>query len=157
MTVPDGQVSIEVRAHSTYAAAGPQPYALVVSGDFDGVLSPPAGDGSTDGGGECSIVVAVVTSGPPGISSAGSATFEFATESGSSSGVVFECQLAGPTGVVGGAGTQDWTPCTSPLTYDSLPDGSYTFQVRAQGEDITSSWAFIKVRGAGAVVWCDVT
>jgi hypothetical protein len=65
-----------------------------------------------------------IESGPTGTTSAGSATFEFSSEQPDTT---FECRLDGP------AGEGRWEPCTSPRTYASLANGSYTFYVRAAG------------------------
>ena len=57
--LPEGRVSIEVRGYSVYAAAGAQPYALVVTGDFTGSLTKLGENGTSD----CAIVVAGEKSG----------------------------------------------------------------------------------------------
>jgi hypothetical protein len=63
-----------------------------------------------------------ITAKPPSVASSKSARFEFSsTESGG-----FKCAFA--SGVSGGGTFED---CTSPKTYDSLGDGTYTFSVRA--------------------------
>lgn len=133
--VPQGRVAVEVRGSAVQASAGPQPYALVVNGDFSGNLTT---------SGQCAIVLAVIQSGPSGVTNAQSPTFEIGTESGTAAGVQLECQLADAAGVVGSQGTQDWQPCSSPVTFNNLPDGAYTFSVRAQGESIDSSTTFTK-------------
>ncbi|HEX9696866.1 MAG TPA: FG-GAP repeat protein [Actinomycetota bacterium] len=64
-----------------------------------------------------------VTSGPPGVTNSSSATFEFVgTDNHTPSGsLTFTCSLdAAPT-----------SPCTSPVTYTGLADGSHTFSVAA--------------------------
>ena len=43
--------------------------------------------------------------------------------------------------------------CTSPVTYSSLPDGSYQFAVRAQGETIATTQNFIKVTQPPTLAW----
>ncbi|HEX6027074.1 MAG TPA: choice-of-anchor Q domain-containing protein, partial [Solirubrobacter sp.] len=75
----------------------------------------------------------VIESGPAGVTTTNSVTFTFSSEQ---PGVVFQCRLDGP----GGEG--EWLPCTSPHTYTSLPNGSYTFHVRAAGSSTQASRAF---------------
>ncbi|WNG26175.1 hypothetical protein F0U62_20720 [Cystobacter fuscus] len=60
-----------------------------------------------------------ITTGPEGTTPNRNATFEF--DSGQP-GVTYECRLDGG----------EWTPCTSPVTYDNLPDGEHTFEVRSR-------------------------
>ncbi|OJH38869.1 hypothetical protein BON30_21855 [Cystobacter ferrugineus] len=60
-----------------------------------------------------------ITTGPSGTTPNRGATFEF--DSGQP-GVTYECRLDGG----------EWTPCTSPVTYDNLPDGEHTFEVRSR-------------------------
>ena len=63
-----------------------------------------------------------ITANPTNPSNSNSATFSFTgTDTGGSGIASFECQLDG-----GG-----FTSCISPQTYNSLTDGSHTFQVRA--------------------------
>ncbi len=63
-----------------------------------------------------------ITSGPTGTVTSATASFAFtASEPGS----IFACRLDGP-GAIG-----SYEPCTSPKTYNSLSDGSYTLSVRA--------------------------
>jgi hypothetical protein len=64
-----------------------------------------------------------VTNGPSGLTSSASPSFAFTS---TKSGSTFECKLDGP-----GAATGTYAACTSPRTYASLADGSYTFSVRA--------------------------
>jgi hypothetical protein len=59
-----------------------------------------------------------ITSGPEGLINTNSAAYEFTS---SEPGATFQCLLNGA----------DFTPCTSPAVYTSIPDGSYTFRVRA--------------------------
>lgn len=141
-SVPAGRVSIEVRGSSIQAFTGSQPYALVVNGDFAGVLTPPSAAGTE--GAECAVVVATITSGPTGVTNAKKVSFDLGTTSGGSTGVAYECKLADGSGGIGAPGTADWAACTSPATYDNLPDGTYTFSVRATGEKIDSSVVFTK-------------
>jgi MYXO-CTERM domain-containing protein len=60
-----------------------------------------------------------LTSVPPVLSNTTSASFVFAS---SESSVTFECSLDGVA----------FSPCTSPSTHASLPEGAHTFQVRAR-------------------------
>jgi len=136
-SVPAGRVAVEVRGSSIQASAGPQPYALVVNGDFAGSLLTPGKSG------ECAVIVAIIISGPTGVTNEKTAKFQVGTESGSSA-VQLECRMADANGSVGGPGTLDWSPCSGTVSYGDQPDGSYTFSVRAQGESITSSQRFIK-------------
>lgn len=140
--VPAGRVSVEVRGSSIQAFSGSQPYALVVNGDFAGVLTPPSAAGNA--GAECAVVVATITSGPTGVTNAKRVSFDLGTTSGGSTGVAYECKLADGTGGIGAPGTADWAACTSPAIYDNLPDGTYAFSVRASGEKIDSSVVFTK-------------
>jgi hypothetical protein len=140
--VPAGRVSIEVRGSSIQAFSGSQPYALVVNGDFAGVLTSPSAAGNS--GAECAVVVATITSGPTGVTNDKKVSFDLGTTSGGSSGVAYECKLADGSGIIGAPGTADWAACSSPATYDNLPDGTYTFSVRASGEKIDSSVVFTK-------------
>ena len=139
--VPPGRVAVEVRGRTVQASAGPQPYALVVNGDFAGALTLP-GEGTP--GGQCAVIVATIVSGPTSVTNADTITFELGTQTGTAAGVALECRMAGADGVVGSPGTSDWRPCSSPVAYKSLPDGAYTFSVRAQGETLDSSAAFTK-------------
>jgi hypothetical protein len=61
-----------------------------------------------------------ITSGPSGMTNSPSFSF-----SSSKAGATFTCRLAGP-GQAGG-----YAACSSPMVYPNLPDGSYTFSVRA--------------------------
>ncbi|KAK9815878.1 hypothetical protein WJX72_011193 [[Myrmecia] bisecta] len=143
--LPAGQVAIEVSAHQVFAAEGPQPYALVVLGQFEGTLASPSNPvgGGTNTSGTCQIVVANITSGPLGLTNATSITYAFATQTGNGNGVSFECSLA-PSASAANSSAAAWAACTSPKTYDNLADGSYYFSVRAQGEKTADSRAFTK-------------
>ncbi|MFY0575794.1 MYXO-CTERM sorting domain-containing protein [Cystobacter fuscus] len=65
------------------------------------------------------IIDTNITQGPSGTTPDRSATFEFDT---GAPGVTYECRLDGG----------EWTACTSPVTYDNLPDGEHTFEVRSR-------------------------
>lgn len=134
-----GQVAIEVRATSTYASAGPQPYSLVIIGAFSGDIKPPTGSATED----CAVVVASIQSGPKGATSVVPVAFELTTQSGTGVGVAFECKMTDSIGEVGAPGTHDWKECSTPAMYPVLPDGAYQFSVRAEGEEISTSQSFI--------------
>jgi hypothetical protein len=61
-----------------------------------------------------------ITAQPPAQSTSAVATFSFST-SEPSDGAHFECRLDDPT----------WTPCTSPVSYSALADGTHHFEVHA--------------------------
>ncbi|WNG16627.1 adventurous gliding motility protein AgmC [Cystobacter fuscus] len=63
-----------------------------------------------------------IISGPSNTTPNRSATFEF---DAGEPGVTYECRLDGG----------EWTTCTSPVTYDNLPDGQHTFEVRARDSE----------------------
>jgi hypothetical protein len=81
------------------------------------------------------VVTAKILSAPPHITNQTTISFELGTTTGSSAGVSFECELSPQAG---------WAPCSSPVTYTSLPDGTYVFSTRAVGEAASASWEFIK-------------
>ncbi|MFL5351103.1 adventurous gliding motility protein AgmC [Archangium sp.] len=60
-----------------------------------------------------------IVSGPPSSSNSASATFDFSSDE---TGVTYECSLDGAA----------FTPCTDPVTFTGLADGSHTLQVRAK-------------------------
>lgn len=62
-----------------------------------------------------------ITSMPPAVTAETSATFAF---SSSEAGATFECSLQ----------EGSFSPCSSPVTFHALPDGAYTFRVRAVDE-----------------------
>ena len=79
--------------------------------------------------------------------------------SSAEAGSDFECQL-----IRGGLDLTGFEPCTSPLTYDDQPDGSYTFNVRAIdaagniGNPAVHTWAIgTPVVAPGALVAPTVT
>lgn len=141
--VPAGQVSIEVKGASVQGAFGAQPYAIVVLGDFTGNLVAPQAKSSSSGG-ECAVLVPVITGGPDGLTNANPVQFTFNTASGVSQGIEFECKLGDSNGNITGPGMVNWSPCVSPASYSGVPDGIYQFSVRAKGETISSSKNFVK-------------
>jgi hypothetical protein len=64
-----------------------------------------------------------IDSGPTGTITVNSASFGFSSEAGAT----FECKLDGPGTTVG-----SWGACSSPKSYSSLANGSYTFSARAK-------------------------
>ncbi|MBU8897756.1 OmpA family protein [Corallococcus sp. M34] len=60
------------------------------------------------------------TSTPPAVSNSSSGTFDF---NSNETGVTYECKLDGAA---------TFTPCTDPVTFTGLTDGSHTLQVRAR-------------------------
>lgn len=143
VAVPAGRVSVEVRGSSVQAFSGPQPYALVINGDFGGALAPPSGNKAAE---ECAVVVASIAQGPGKVTNQKSVSFTLSTTSGVTTGVAFECRLVDDKGSVSplSEGTTDWAPCSSPVKYDNLADGTFTFSVRAVGEKIDTSTVFTK-------------
>jgi len=140
-TLPAGQVAIEVKAAQTYAAAGPQPYSLVITGDFSGeIRAPQPGTSSTPG--VCPVVVAIIKSGPNGATRE-TPVFEIATQDGTGTGITFECKLTDMGGGLSLLGTHDWRECGSKVEYTNIADGQYQFTVRGMGEELTSSQTFI--------------
>lgn len=140
---PAGRMAVEVRGRDVQASPGPQPYALVINGDFTGNIAAPS-DGSGASGNQCAVVVAVISKGPPSTTNQQSVVFELSTQAGNTNGVSYECKLTDSSGNIGAPGTIDWKPCSSPVVYDNLPDGSYTFSVHAVGETIGTSASFTK-------------
>lgn len=127
---PPGKVSIQVLGTTVQALTGGQHYSLVVNGNFQGALAMPSSSSSSS---TCSVVTPKILSAPPHITNQTTITFELGTTTGSAAGVSFECKL-----------TSGWAPCTSPVSYTSLPDGTYLFSVRVTGETVSASWEFIK-------------
>ncbi|KAL6772119.1 hypothetical protein ACKKBG_A28990 [Auxenochlorella protothecoides x Auxenochlorella symbiontica] len=139
--LPVGPVAIQVDAHFVHASAGRQPYALAVNGAFAGTLVVP-GDGEQ--GPACTIVVPSITKGPSGPTNASPIVFEFAAAGNAAyGGLAWECLLADGNGAVGSTGTQDWKACSSPASFAGLPDGTYEFSVRAQGETTQANQTFV--------------
>ncbi len=66
-----------------------------------------------------------IDSHPAGLSNSAAAQFAFSGTDGSGSGVAsYECRRDSTE-------ASAWSPCASPQSYASLPDGAHTFQVRA--------------------------
>lgn len=142
-TLPAGQVAIEVKATQTYAAVGPQPYSLVITGDFSGEIRAPE-PGTSSSSGVCPVVVAIIKSGPSGATSK-TPVFEIATQdgTGTGTGITFECKLTDMEGELSLQGTHDWRECGSKVEYANIADGQYQFTVRGMGEELTSSQTFV--------------
>ena len=138
--LPAGRVSIEIIGTQIYSnQVGPQPYSLVVNGDFEGtILAPSPGENQA----ECPVVSAVITSGPSGVTNAPDAVFEFGVgPSGTSSGIRFQCMLEA---VVNGQSVNgEWVDCSSPATYSGLPDGEFVFSVKPAQESSVAKQTFV--------------
>lgn len=70
---------------------------------------------------------AILNSKPDSLSNVDSGTFTFSGLDTGSGIARFECRLL----QAGTVGTNDFTPCTTPKTYNGLTSGIYTFNVRA--------------------------
>lgn len=138
--LPAGRVSIEVIGTEIYSnQLGPQPYALVVNGDFEGTLIPPTGDQE-----ECPVLSATITNGPEPLTNKDPAVFEFSLSGGNSEGVAFECKLEA---IENGKPLQaPWSACVSPQEYPGLPDAEYVFSVRPTGENSVATQTFVMDR-----------
>jgi RHS repeat-associated protein len=66
-----------------------------------------------------------ITSGPSGPTNNNSPQFDFSSSEANST---FRCKLAGP------GHTEDYGPCPPPQSYTGLPDGHYTFSVKAKDQ-----------------------
>ncbi len=132
-----GRVSIEVIGTEIYSnQVGPQPYSLVVNGDFEGTLVEPTGDQQ-----ECPVLTATITNGPGPLTNQDPVVFEFSLSGGNSAGVNFECKLEP---VENGAALQAaWAPCVSPQQYPGLPDAEFIFSVRPSGENSVATQTFV--------------
>ena len=139
-----GKFSIEVSGSSVQEFGGPQPYAIVVNGDFDGVLAVPSSDNNV----ECDILSAVILSGPGEITNNSIVEFELGTSTGNSNAISFECKLEVYEGYVAvtneNIGTFDWTKCSNPLILENLADGKYIFNARIQGDEKSAEYVFTK-------------
>lgn len=138
--LPPGRVSIEITGAKIFSnQLGPQPYSLVVNGDFEGTLVAPAPGQSQE---ECPVVSAVITGGPSGVTNAPEVSFEFGIGvRGTSSGIAFQCMLEA---VVNGQPVNgQWADCTSPATYSNLPDGEYVFSVKPAEESSVAKQTFV--------------
>lgn len=138
--LPAGRVSIEVIGTEIYSnQLGPQPYALVVNGDFEGTLVEPTGSQQ-----ECPVISAKITNGPGPLTNKDPVTFEFSLSGGNSGGASFECKLEP---VENGEALQaPWSPCVSPQQYPSLPDAEFIFSVRPVGENSVATQTFVMDR-----------
>lgn len=138
--LPAGKVSIEIYGANIYSnQVGPQPYSLVVNGDFEGTLIAPSPGQNQE---ECPVVSAVIINGPPEVTNNEVVSFEFGVgASGSSAGFSFQCMLE----VVRDGQTVDgqWTSCSSPTEYRDLPDGEYVFSVKPSQESSVATQTFV--------------
>ena len=81
-------------------------------------------------------------------------TFTFSTQTGNAVGVAFECAL-----VRGGQGAAApaFSACSSPAVFQGLADGAWQFRVRAVGEELADTAAFVLVgpccQPPGAQAW----
>lgn len=142
--MPEGNIAITVKGKFILAAHGPQRYALVVHGHFNGILqSPqnPVAKPSTSND-TCIITLAVIKSGPEGATRESSPEFHFNTQSGGNPLDGFECQLSDTDGATNLGPLHDWEDCSDPVKYHDLPDKSYKFSVRPKGEDVIASRSF---------------
>jgi len=135
-SLPAGRVSIDIRGSSVQPGIGPQPYALVILGEFSGTLVPPSGESE-----ECQVVMATIISGPKSLTNAEVVTFEFGLNGQSANGVEFECKLEFISN--GAAVPAEWQPCVSPQSYPGLQDGEYSFSVRPKGENSVANQVFV--------------
>lgn len=142
--IPEGNIAITVKANFVLAAHGPQPYALVVHGHFNGILQSPQNPVAKPSGSNetCIITLAVIKSGPEGATRENSPKFHFTTQSGVNPLGGFECQLADIDGATNWGPLHDWKGCYGPTEYHSLPDKAYKFSVRPKGEDVIVSRSF---------------
>eukprot|EP00191_Tetraselmis_sp_GSL018_P024176 CAMPEP_0177623490 /NCGR_PEP_ID=MMETSP0419_2-20121207/28931_1 /TAXON_ID=582737 /ORGANISM="Tetraselmis sp., Strain GSL018" /LENGTH=1602 /DNA_ID=CAMNT_0019124047 /DNA_START=163 /DNA_END=4968 /DNA_ORIENTATION=- len=143
--VPEGTVSVLVEGAEV--PRGPQPYSLVVLGEFQGELvsehNPASARGATAS--DCAVIVAKVFIGPGSLTNNRHPTFTFGTEAPAEIVPDFECRLVALVGGAAGdvAGSHNWTACSSPQSYRNLPDGSYKFSVRGRGEPEADERVFV--------------
>ncbi|BDA48509.1 probable serine protease/ABC transporter B family protein tagA at N-terminal half [Coccomyxa sp. Obi] len=119
---------------------GPQKYSLVVQGNFNGTLQStynPAWNGATSL--SCDLPVPYINSGPATLSNRTSGSFNFTTVDVAPLG--FECQL-NRGGVKTPPPLYAWAPCTSPVSFSGITDGSYLFEVRGRGFTVQDSRIF---------------
>ncbi|GMH38149.1 hypothetical protein BSKO_06033 [Bryopsis sp. KO-2023] len=142
--IPEGNIAIIVKGNFVLASHGPQKYALVVHGRFNGLLPSPNNPVSLkkSSSAACIITLAIIKAGPEGATGDNSPTFSFATQSGVAPLGGFECQLTDAEGATNWGGLHDWKECTSPVKYEKLPDNPYKFSVRPAGEDVLMSRSF---------------
>ena len=135
--LPAGKVSVQIIGSQIYSSqAGPQPYSLVINGDFEGTLIPPSGDSS-----ECPVISAEITSGPGSLTNQDVVSFEFGLGGGGGGGVAFECKLEAVQN--GEPLQQAWSPCSSPQTFQNLQDGEYVFSVKPAQENSIATQTFV--------------
>ncbi|GFR44316.1 hypothetical protein Agub_g5528, partial [Astrephomene gubernaculifera] len=133
-----GEVAVTVSAPVVYAAAGKQPYALVVQGKFSGYLSAPSADDSASA---CVLQLAVIDGNMSTtlLTSQRSAVFYFSTQDGSSPHDGFECRLLPDSSSPAATSSfASWATCSNPAKYSNLADGKYSFQVRVLNENVAT-------------------
>lgn len=142
--IPEGNIAITVKGFFVLAAHGPQPYALVVHGGFNGILQSPHNPVSIPSGNTetCIITLAVIKRGPEGSTRNNSPKFEFSTQSDIDPVGGYECQLSNMYGATNRKSLYDWKDCSSPLLHEDLRDGVYEFSVRPKGEEVIVSRSF---------------
>eukprot|EP00798_Chlamydomonas_sp_ICE-L_P030069 gene30069-35038_t len=147
-TIAPGNVAITVRAETIFAKGGPQKYALVVLGSFEGVLQSPhnpvgaSSDALTVG--SCIEVLVQINDVLSTKSPTSSEEVSFFFKADAVVPLGYECTLmytsTGDTnGGPAGNAVHNWRVCTSPYASEPLADGSYTFMVRARGQKIANS------------------
>ena len=138
--LPAGRVSIEIYGTNIFSnQIGPQPYSLVVNGNFEGTLLAPVNGENQE---ECPVVSAVITKGPAAVTNSETVSFEFGVgPSGSSAGFSFQCKIEPVQD--GQAGGGEWKDCSSPAQYQNLLDGEYVFSVKPSQESSVATQTFV--------------
>mmetsp|Transcript_27215 Transcript_27215/g.70074 ORF Transcript_27215/g.70074 Transcript_27215/m.70074 type:complete len:1426 (+) Transcript_27215:1145-5422(+) len=152
-SLPQGNVAISVKATRVTGNASPQPYSLVVLGQFSGILQGP--DNPVGGGDSrnntCVITLAEIDRelSTPSLTSKSDISFVFRTESGVRAPGGFQCRLVDEEAVANDEDGEelvafteqlhDWRTCNSPAEYTGMPDHVYRFQVRSAGEDVSDA------------------
>jgi len=128
--VPYGSVVVTVSGADV--PQGPQPYSLVVLGQFTGSLRGeynPVKDANALE--VCALVEAKVFVTPPAVSNNRHPVISFGAALVNSVVSAFECRLSGASPA---PQLHNWRQCESPVTYRDLPDGTYSFDVRGDEE-----------------------
>ena len=125
--MPKGNLAIVVEATKIGAGYQTQSYALVVQGHFHGILQStynPYQSQAASAAEMCIITLAVLKSGPDGPTNSSRPEFTFTTKSGVQPVDGFECKLTDAEGAREATNTalHDWKACSSPWTYNDLPD-----------------------------------